>query len=106
MSTQKLDCVLIDDDSLMHHAWQWVAEQKRHTVRTFSTLNQFWVAQISFETPIFVDMDLGAGPTGLEVIEILRKAGYTNLKLCTGHSAQSLNKIGADVEIVSKDYPL
>ena len=100
-------CLLDDDKSLVHSIWEIVAKTKGHNIKMFSTPEEFQSAadSIDRETPIFVDVSLGNGVSGVDFSEVVHKMGFLNINLATGYSADSIKAPSFIGRIIGKDYP-
>jgi signal transduction histidine kinase len=105
----KIDAILIDDDiDLIHTVWSLAAKEKGRVVRCFANESDF-LAQASVidtNTPIYIDVCLGYGQSGIFVAENLNKMGFKNLNLATGYSPQEVNVPTYINQVVGKDFPL
>lgn len=83
----KPDAVLLDDDHLVHSAWQLVARRKAIQLRSYTDVSKFFddISTLSSGTPIFVDSCLGKGHRGEDIIRQLSVRGFNNLTLATGY---------------------
>jgi len=107
MHCSVIDAVLIDDDTLIHAVWEFSAE--RHGIRLvcfedskafFQRLNEF-----HFDTPIYVDSNLGAGVKGEQVTKQIYKLGFNNIYLETGDITLDLSKFHWLKGIICKSPP-
>lgn len=108
-SKSKIDCVLIDDDvELIHATWKIGAKNKGKSVCCFADEGSFIksASEISFETPIYVDMKLSNGVSGLDVAKKIHELGFENINLATGYEAAAIEKPNYIREISGKDFPL
>lgn len=83
--------VLIDDDALTRMTWKTSAETRGEPVRIFPSAADFFSAEleISKDSRIYIDSELGDGEKGEEVALRLRAAGYKNIRLATGHAPEA-----------------
>ncbi|MGK5086886.1 HAMP domain-containing sensor histidine kinase [Bdellovibrionota bacterium FG-2] len=89
------DAILIDDDEVIRDAWRFSAVTNKKEFRSFDSLEQFEsiAAVLDRSTPVFVDLWLADGASGLTVSKILHDRGFTELHICTGTDAESLGEV-------------
>jgi signal transduction histidine kinase len=106
---QKLDAVLIDDDTeLIHSCWKFAAKDKNKNILCFADEEAFLTAvkDIDFLTPIYVDVNLKNGIRGQDVATRVHALGFTNINLATGYAADSVERPGFIQNVTGKDFPL
>ena len=106
---QKLDCILIDDDvDLVHAVWKFSANQKMKSILCFTDEPSFvsQASSFSFETPIYVDVNLANGVNGKDVAKRIHHMGFKKINLATGYEASSFQKPDYIDSISGKDFPL
>lgn len=82
--------VLIDDDSLVRMNWKAAARGSSVKLRVFSSPKEFYAAgDMSRETEIYIDSDLGGGVKGEDIAKDLKDKGYNNICLETGYSPEN-----------------
>lgn len=101
------DCILIDDDPLVHMTWKIAAREKGKLLRTFSSREEFLAAaaDIVRSTPIYIDSNLGNAVKGETVAEELYALGYTELYLATGYVAERFTKMTWLKGVIGKEPP-
>ncbi len=103
------DCVLIDDDLLVHLIWKSAADKRGRTLLAFAGADEFeaQMARIARDTPIYIDSDLGDGVRGEEVSRRYFEAGFRTIYLATGSQTSDfeLGSIPWIVQIVGKSPP-
>lgn len=101
------DAILIDDEDLIRGAWRFSAKKVGKKIKTFASLEQFETicAGLNRATPIFVDLKLGKGESGLTVSKDLHDRGFTELFICTGTDAQSVGEVPWVKEVREKRPP-
>lgn len=102
------DCILLDDDSLVHSCWQMDAINKNKKFVGFYNADDFFdkAAAYHLETNIYVDSNLGNGIKGEEVSRKIHGLGFTNIYLCTGYQASQFPPMPWLKDIVPKDPQL
>jgi len=87
--TKKL-AVLIDDDALVHMNWEDTAAAAGVELKAFKDPAGFLSNLEAFpkDTPIYIDSELGNDIKGESIAVDLRKKGFTNITLETGHSPE------------------
>jgi hypothetical protein len=100
-----LDCILIDDDSLVQMSWKMFADINNKKFKHFFNADDFFKAAGSFDVniPIYVDSNLGNGVKGEEVSQKIYEAGFKNIRLCTGYEASDFEPRPWIREVVGKD---
>jgi signal transduction histidine kinase len=100
-------CLIDDDKSLVQSIWEMVAKTKGHNIKMFATPEEFQTAadSIDRETPIFIDVSLGNGVSGIDFSDVVHKMGFLNINLATGYSADSIKAPSFIGRIIGKDYP-
>lgn len=104
----KYDVVLIDDDDLIHMTWKMLATEKGKSILCFKSEEDFIKAtkEIDFNTPVFIDINLSQGVSGLEVSKRVYELGFNSIHLATGHDGDSILKPDFIKSIIGKDFPL
>jgi len=103
---EKYDAVVIDDDTtLVHIVWKMAAQRQGKRVVCFATPEEFFKQSlgISFDSPLFIDVSLDDGISGVDVAVKAADLGFTEIALATGHEASSLNPPSCVKRIVGKD---
>ena len=100
-------CLLDDDKELIHTLWSMIARTKGHDIKMFSTPEEFLIEADSIDsmTPIFIDVSLGNGVSGVDFAEVVHSKGFLNINLATGYLADSINAPSFIDRIIGKDYP-
>lgn len=102
-----IDCVLIDDDILVHMTWKMAAREKGVGFLAISTKEEFLrqASALPRDVLIYIDSNLGGGVKGQDVARELSTAGFTNLYLATGYSPDQFGAMPWIKGIVGKDPP-
>ena len=106
---QKLDCVLIDDDiDIIHTVWKISAKEKNKNILCLNDEPTFLTkySELSSETPIYIDVNLANGVSGIDVAKRVHQLGFKNINLATGYEADSFDKPEYINSISGKDFPL
>jgi signal transduction histidine kinase len=89
------DFVLIDDDSLVRSIWMANAEKKNQNLICFESIEKFMISSEALEldksTHIYIDSQLG-DVRGETESEKIYRAGFENLHITTGLSAEDIKK--------------
>jgi anti-sigma regulatory factor (Ser/Thr protein kinase) len=104
----RYDLCLIDDDTdLIHAVWASVASSKGLKIKMYSNSQEFMAdaAMIDRRTPIYVDVSLGNGVSGIDVAHDIHKLGFTEINLATGYQAESMAIPPFIHRVVGKDFP-
>lgn len=89
------DAVLLDDDPYLQKAWQRDAQRKGKRLALISSPSE-WLnirGDISKNTPIYLDSNLGKEISGEEFAKKIYLSGYSNLHLATGYDPDEFNHI-------------
>lgn len=99
------DAILIDDDSLVELAWNMVAKEKNKKLLYFSNPDDFFRGseKFHFESPIYVDSNLGHGVKGEDVSRRISEMGFQNVNICTGYQATDFPQMTWVRSIIGKD---
>jgi FixJ family two-component response regulator len=104
----RYDLCLIDDDQVLVHAvWASVASSKGLKIKLFASPQAFHAEadKIDRQTPIYVDVSLGNGVSGIDVAEEIHKLGFEDINLATGYQADSMIVPSFIRRVVGKDFP-
>ena len=98
--------VLIDDDSLVRLNWTLAAQSAGVSLKTFSEPAEFLAGLAAFpeNTPIYIDAELGGGIKGDNIAEELRKKGFTEICLATGHPPENFSHVPW-LKVIGKNPP-
>ncbi|HPI39360.1 MAG TPA: HAMP domain-containing sensor histidine kinase [Pseudobdellovibrionaceae bacterium] len=104
----KYDAILIDDDVLIHMAWNIVATDLKKSILCFENEALFLNSanSIDLNTPIYIDVNLANGVSGLVVAKGVFDLGFKNIHLATGYDADSIDRPQYIKSIIGKDFPL
>jgi len=99
----KYDAILVDDDDLIHMTWQIVAKDKNKSIKLFKTEAEFLTeaTKIDLSTPIYIDVNLANGVSGIDVAKRIHALGFAKLYLATGYA--ELEKPKFIEAVVGKD---
>lgn len=79
-------CALVDDDPLVRATWAAAAKRAGVSLSVFADMAGFDAAEVPVETTVFLDLNLGAGRSGLDAAKRLHERGYGAIILETGES--------------------
>ena len=102
----KFDLVYMDDDKYLRMAWELKAKKQNKKILSVGELSTLEsnLSNIDFETPFFLDRDLGEGlPKGEDIAKDLFEKGFKNLYLCTGYRKEDLQEFPWIKEILPKN---
>lgn len=102
----KVDAILIDDDQLcIHPVWQSYAKDQNKNIVIFSTYEEFKnkCQLYSFDSPVFVDSNLGQNIKGEVVSQEIFKNGFHEIYLCTGYEPDQFPVMPWIRKILGKD---
>ncbi|MBI3533898.1 MAG: HAMP domain-containing histidine kinase, partial [Deltaproteobacteria bacterium] len=101
------DCILIDDDALIHLTWKSSAKAAGKQFVAFTKASDFFgqTAKFSKNTPIYVDVNLGNGISGEDVAKKICEHGFKNIFLATGYEPERYTHLSFLNGVVAKDPP-
>lgn len=104
-SNDKVDLILIDDDSLVRSIWSANSKRLNQTILCFETIDEFLVEagklNLSKDTPIYIDSQLGEVRGEIESERVF-KLGFYNLVITTGYSKEDIDKPHWIKDVISK----
>ena len=106
-SAPAVDAVLIDDDPLVHMAWNMAAKRAGKRVAFFKAPREFLGRQayVSADVPLYVDAQLGELVQGEEFARELLESGFTNVILATGRDPATFAHLPWITQVVGKEPP-
>lgn len=101
------DCILIDDDSMVHMAWIMAGKSTGKKIGAFDNADAFLAIarHIHKGTPIYVDAQLGNDVNGSDVTRTLHEMGFKNIYLATGYNSSHFCDVTWVKGIRGKDPP-
>lgn len=100
------DLILIDDDLMVHDLWGYAATSCGKILKAIFKLSEIDWDSLKKDIPIFIDLNLGDGVSGVTVAQSLFEQGFQNLVLTTGERID-LAKVPSFIrEVRSKDFPV
>ncbi len=102
----KKSAVLIDDDALTHMTWELAAGEHGIDLQAFTDPDEFLANLEKFpkDIPLYIDSELGENIKGEDMAADLRKKGFTNIRLATGHPPERFSHLPW-LEVISKEPP-
>lgn len=107
-SVRSGDVVLLDDDTNIHELWKIAGQRYDRRVFCFKRPAELLnaLSNISLDTPIYVDVNLGEDEmSGEEFSRILFNKGYQNLYLATGSASDKFESSNWIKLVVGKRPP-
>lgn len=101
--------ILIDDDNIPLMTWNMIAKEQNKKFVGFTTHDAFFIESHSFdfETPLFIDSNLGNGIKGEVVAKKAFEAGFKTIYLATGNEASQFEPMPWIKGVVGKDpFPM
>lgn len=79
--------ILIDDDQLIRLSWKLSARKKEVPLVIFESFHAFELCfhDYSFDTPIYIDSDLGPHEKGELLAQRLKEQGFKEIHLTTSY---------------------
>ncbi len=105
VAVQKLDAVLIDDDTLVQLIWETRANDKKMVLKVYSDPSEVDFTTIHKDCPIFIDSNLKNGLKGEDVAEKLLKDGFNRLYLATGYEKDRFAHLTFLKGVIGKEPP-
>ncbi len=104
---REIDCILIDNDPLIHMTWGDSARRNGKRLRLLNSPDPFFdiASNLRRDIAIYVDSDLGNGIKGEEVVKQIVGLGFTNVVIETGFSPDQFNKYPWVNIVIGKDPP-
>jgi FixJ family two-component response regulator len=104
----KPDCILIDDDQLVHLGWKMSAKSAGRSILCFSNANEFFhsAEKLDKNTFIYVDVQLANEVSGVEIAKKVFKKGFINIFLTTGFDSERFEHLKFLKGVVGKSFPL
>jgi signal transduction histidine kinase len=101
------DAVLIDDDPLVLRMWEYSADMQGKKIRTFSKPELFFsiYKEISRETVIYIDSNLGNGKKGEVIAKDIYSEGFETIYLTTGSDASDFSSFSYLKGVIGKAPP-
>ena len=99
------DLVLIDDDSLVILTWKSSLKGKNILCYENELCFDDVIKNVTKTTPLYVDVHLGKAD-GIELATRFHKAGFTDIRLCTGYEADSINAPEFIKKVIGKNPPV
>ena len=98
--------ILLDDDPLVHMNWKLAAKAAAVELKVFKNKEDFAaeVKSLPKDTPIYIDSDLGNNVKGEDIALELRKKGFTELTMATGHGPEKFAHL-AWLKVTGKEPP-
>ena len=84
------EAALLDDDELVHMTWRAAARKAGVELRAYKDAAALLAAagELPKNLPLYIDSDLGAGAPGEAVAEEMRRRGFTDITMATGHGPE------------------
>lgn len=104
---ESIDCVLIDDDPIVHMTWRTAARKKGKRLKIFRSPDRFWsfAQNMKRSTPIYIDSNLGKEIKGEFVAKGIHEMGFRNIRLTTGFKPEQFKEMNWLREVVGKEPP-
>ncbi|MFP5385882.1 MAG: sensor histidine kinase [Bacteriovoracia bacterium] len=100
------DVVLIDNDKFIHIAWKAISERKGKQLHSFYSVEEFLSkCNLSKDTPVFIDSDLGEKLPGEVSSKMIFERGFRNIFLATSYTDINLEEYPWINSLVSKSNP-
>lgn len=102
------EIVLIDDDELVHMSWTMSLSKEGVRTETFFSINSFLevTSKYPFETPIYIDSNLGPNLRGEILSEKIANLGFTELYIATGYDPETIERPNWIKEVRGKTPPV
>ena len=99
-----LDGVLVDDDPMNRFTWSKAADRAGKKLAVYSSADELRgsLEQVPVETPMYVDVLLANGESGIELAKELIGRGYSKVFLTTGMQTDQLPEVSGLTGVVGK----
>lgn len=86
------DCVLVEDDELVHLTWQIAAERAgvRLLILPSAEAAVRQILSLPSDTPVYIDVRLRGAMSGEQLAQRLHRDGFSRLFLQTGYDPASI----------------
>ncbi|MFO0578074.1 MAG: hypothetical protein U1A78_29055 [Polyangia bacterium] len=86
------DCVLVDDDELVHLTWRLAAERAGVRLLTLASAEAALdhIPALAKHTALYIDVKLRGGLSGEQLAYRLHQEGFSNLFLQTGYDVSTI----------------
>jgi signal transduction histidine kinase len=104
---EKVDAILIDDESVIREAWKSIARSTGKRLSVFSTVSDFLRECGSYHpsNPVYIDSNLGNGIKGEEQAKKIHTRGFRTLYLVTAHLPSQFPPMPWIKGILGKSFP-
>ena len=99
------DLVLIDDDPMVHELWGFHANDQGVKLLAVANESDLNAHSIGFNTPVYIDKNLGQNVSGLDVARRLHTLGFQHLFITTGENPGSFPSEPFIKGIIGKSFP-
>lgn len=102
----RYDAVLIDDDKdITHLCWSLYAKENGKTFKGFNSIEEFFEESrgIHPDTAIYLDLDLGNGVKGEDLVPLVAEKGFKTIYLATGYESSSISATSFIKGVVGKE---
>ena len=100
------DLVLIDDEALVRDLWQFEADARGLRLLALEVAEELDDFEIDFATPVYVDLHLGQGTSGIDVAKKLEAQGFRRISLTTGQYPGGFDCPAFITAIIGKGFPI
>ncbi|MEZ4704559.1 MAG: hypothetical protein R3A11_05120 [Bdellovibrionota bacterium] len=105
LQSMKPDLVLIDDDPLIHKAWDLDAKRLGKTLLCFYSLEDFLKSSCPKDVPIYVDCFVGK-TKAVQQVNVILDRGYCKITLVSSLPSLVRKIYGSEsLEISNKEFP-
>lgn len=104
---QARSIVLLDDSSLTHQTWQYLARRHGLAMTSFTSTEAFLraVETLPLDGAIFVDQELGNDVLGVDIAAGLVARKFENVYLCTARDAHEIELPVGVKGLIDKQFP-
>ena len=100
------DLVLIDDDPIIRDVWLFEADIRGLRLLALADSTEIDDYDLSPAVPVYIDVQLSHGVSGLEVAQDLSRSGFRRIALTSGHQLDNTTLPDFIAEVVGKEFPV
>ena len=97
--------ILIDDDLFIHSLWKISSQEKNVVCFLSAELFLKEIEKYDFNTPLYIDSDLGDGHKGEEIAKKIYEIGFKDIYLATGYEPNAFPIMPWIKGIIGKEPP-
>lgn len=102
-----IDAILLDDNPWVCAEWQTKGQQHAKSILALGDMAALdsILPTLTRTTPLFLDVELGNGVSGVEIAHHLKALGFNNIFLTTAHAPGAFSDLPFIKGVLGKDPP-